>query len=121
QLLRDAASPAAGYAPLDPAASYSVATSDFQGKVAGGYKDIFAPAPVRDTGIADLRDVVRDYIKNHSPVSAQRDGRMTQGSAEPATLPRTGGASLKVGWLGVLGALFVALGWAGRRRSRVQR
>jgi 5'-nucleotidase len=128
QLLRDAASPAAGYAPLDPAASYSVATSDFQGKVAGDYKDIFAPAPVRDTGIADLRDVVRDYIKNHSPVSAQRDGRMTQGSAEPAsapaqpaTLPRTGGASLKVGWLGVLGALFVALGWAGRRRSRVQR
>lgn len=128
QLPKDAANLAAGYAPLDPAASYSVATTDFQGKVAGGYKDIFAPAPFRDTGIADLRDIVRDYIRNHSPVAAQRDGRMTQGNAEPAsapaqpaTLPRTGDASLALGWLSLLGALFVALGWAGTRRARMQR
>jgi hypothetical protein len=103
------------------AASYSVATSDFQGKVAGGYKDIFAPAPVRDTGIADLRDVVRAYIKAHSPVSAQLDGRIAHGAAAqpapvPAELPRTGGAA-PTAWAGALIALvFVALGVGLRRR-----
>jgi 5'-nucleotidase len=119
QVLKDAANPA-GYAPLDPAASYSVATSDFQGKVAGGYKDIFAPAPFRDSGIADMRDLVRAYIQAHSPVSAQLDGRIAQASAvqpnpapQPAELPRTGGAPEPPWWLSLTGLLLLALGWAG--------
>src|SRR3954468_18678813 len=82
QLLKDAANPAAGYSTLDRAASYTVATTDFQGKFAGGYKDLFANASFRDTGIADIRDVVRDYIKAHSPVSAALDGRIA--NAAPA-------------------------------------
>ncbi len=123
QVLKDAANSAAGYAPLDSAASYSVATSDFQGKVAGGYKDIFAPAPFRDSGIADMRDLVRAYIKAHSPVTAQLDGRIAHAGAEqpnpapqPAELPRTDGGSWA--WAGALIAvLLVALGLGLRRRS----
>jgi 5'-nucleotidase len=127
QLLKDGANPAAGYAPLDPAASYSVATTDFQGKVAGGYKDIFAPAPFRDSGIADLRDLVRAYIKDHSPVGARLDGRMTDSGAAqptaqapvPAELPRTGGAGAPLSALGLLGLLLLALGMLGALRAKV--
>lgn len=127
QVLKDGANLAAGYAPLDPAASYSVATSDFQGKVAGGYKDIFAPAPFRDSGIADMRDLVRAYIRAHSPVGAQLDGRIAQAGPEqaaqapqPAALPRTGGSAGPPWWLAVVGLLLLALGWAGTRARRLR-
>jgi 5'-nucleotidase len=127
QVLKDGSNPAAGYAALDPAASYSVATSDFQGKVAGGYKEIFAPAPFRDSGIADMRDLVRAYIQAHSPVSVQLDGRIAQAGAgqpnaapQPAQLPRTGGTAWA--WLaGLIAALLVALGLGLRRRGRAHR
>ena len=122
QILKDQANVAAGYAALDPAATYSVATSDFQGKVAGGYKDIFAPASYRDTGIADIRDVVREYIKANSPVSAQLDGRISSGPTAPAPaqgpaqLPRTGGELPAAAALALVGGLLLALGWAAQRR-----
>jgi 5'-nucleotidase len=126
QILRDPANPGAGFAALDPAASYSVATSDFQGKVAGGYKDIFAPASVRDTGIADIRDEVRAYIAAHSPVSAQLDGRISNAPAaappsaqpeQPAQLPRTGGAQ-PAPLAALCGLLLLAAGLTVRRRAR---
>jgi 5'-nucleotidase / UDP-sugar diphosphatase len=123
QILKDPSNPSAGYAPLDPAASYSVATSDFQGKVAGGYKDIFAQASFRDTGIADLRDEVRAYIKANSPVSARLDGRMSGAAAQPAPaqqpaqLPKTGGAPATALLVALLGGLLLALGLGARRRS----
>jgi 5'-nucleotidase len=87
QLLVDPANPAAGYAPLDPAATYQVATTDFQGLIAAGYSPIFARAgePVR-TGI-DVRDQVRAYIQANSPVSAQLDGRITDGPPVAAPAP----------------------------------
>ncbi|HEU5090629.1 MAG TPA: 5'-nucleotidase, partial [Roseiflexaceae bacterium] len=122
QVLKDGANPAAGYAALAPDATYSVATSDFQGKVAGGYNEIFAPAPFRDSGITDMRDLVRAYIRAHSPVSAQLDGRIAQASAEqanpvPAELPRTAGESLPLWWLSVA-ALLLTLGWASVRAAQ---
>lgn len=122
QLLRDPAGPSAGYAPLDPAATYEVATSDFQGKVAGGYKEIFAPAAVRDSGISDIRDLVRAYIKANSPVSAKLDGRISAATAapapQPAALPRTGGSALAWPWLALIVALgLLVLGGHARRRS----
>jgi 5'-nucleotidase len=122
QLLRDPANPAAGFAPLDPAAIYQVATSDFQGKVAGGYKEIFAGAPSRDSGISDIRDVVRAYIQANSPVSAKLDGRISTGSAAPAPvpaeLPRTGEPAAPI-WpaLAVLALALLALGRRARRAS----
>jgi 5'-nucleotidase / UDP-sugar diphosphatase len=127
QILKDPANPAAGYGPLDPAAQYSVATSDFQGKLAGGYKDIFAPASFRDAGIADIRDVVRAYIRSNSPITAQLDGRISSGAAQPAPanqpaqLPRTGGNDAN-SWLVVLAAVgLLALGLGVRRARGVDR
>jgi 5'-nucleotidase / UDP-sugar diphosphatase len=123
QILKDPANVAAGYAPLDPAATYSVATSDFQGKLAGGYKDIFAPASVRDTGIADIRDEVRAYIRANSPVSARLDGRISSAAAPsapapaPAQLPRTSGELPASVVLALIGGLLLAIGWGARRRS----
>ncbi|HEY3231052.1 MAG TPA: 5'-nucleotidase C-terminal domain-containing protein [Roseiflexaceae bacterium] len=122
QILKDPTNPSAGYVPLDPAASYSVATSDFQGKVAGGYKDIFAQAGFRDTGIADIRDEVRAYIKANSPVSARLDGRMSSAAQpapaqQPAQLPKTGGAPATALFVALLGGLLLALGLGARRRS----
>jgi len=125
QILKDAANPAAGYAPLDPNGEYTVATSDFQGKVAGGYSSIFASASYRETGITDIRDTLRAYIRDHSPVSAQLDGRITTGEAQPAPsaplpaeLPRTSGAS-ETAWVWAVAALMVfALGFGIRRLAR---
>jgi 5'-nucleotidase len=123
QILTDPANHAAGYTALDPAATYSVATSDFQGKVAGGYKDIFAPASVRDPGIADIRDNVRAYIKANSPVSARLDGRISSGATapspaeQPAQLPRTGGELPVATAIALIGGLLLALGWGARRKA----
>src|SRR5439155_2035342 len=78
QVGKDPANPAAGYLPLDPAATYAVATTDFQGLVAGGYKEIFAQATYRDTGL-EVRDQVRSFIQAHSPVTARLDGRIATG------------------------------------------
>ncbi|MEP7191219.1 MAG: hypothetical protein ABI901_18665, partial [Roseiflexaceae bacterium] len=123
QLLKDAANPAAGYSPLDRAATYTVATTDFQGKLAAGYKDIFAAASFRDTGIADIRDLLRDQIKAHSPISAALDGRITSGApsalaATPAQLPNTGGSTWPECVTMLLGIGLLALGWQVRRRVR---
>jgi len=76
QILKDPANPATGYSPLDPLATYKVATTDFQGLVAGGYKEIFAQAMYRDTGL-EVRDQVRRFIQVNSPVTARLDGRIT--------------------------------------------
>ena len=75
QVLKDPANSAAGYLPLDPTATYTVATTDFQGLVAGGYKELFAQATYRDTGL-EVRDQVRSFFQARSPVTAQLDGRI---------------------------------------------
>jgi 5'-nucleotidase len=125
QLLRDAANPAAGYAPLDRAATYTVATTDFQGKLAAGYKDIFAAASFRDTGIADIRDLLRADIKAHSPISAALDGRITNGAptapaTTPAQLPNTGADSWPALAASLLAGCLIVLGWQVRRRVRTR-
>ena len=121
QLLRDPANPTAGFAPLDPDATYQVATSDFQGKVAGGYKEIFAGAPSRESGISDIRDVVRAYIQANSPVSAKLDGRISTATAAPVPieLPRTSAPANVPLWpaLVVLALGLLALGRRARRAS----
>jgi len=79
QILKDPMNPEAGYSPLDPAETYRVATLAFQGLVAGGYKEIFAKALYRDTGL-DVWDQVRSFIQTHSPVMARLDGRISAGT-----------------------------------------
>lgn len=120
QLLDNPADSAAAYSPLDPAKTYQVATSNYQGLFAGGYKDIFAPAPYTETGL-DVWDEVRKFIQANSPVTAQLDGRIITGpSAEqaPTTLPASGGRrdGAAPQSLPFIGALLIVLGLLTRRR-----
>jgi 5'-nucleotidase len=77
QILKDAANESAGFEPLNAAKTYHVATTDFQAKIAAGYKEIFAKSTnVRDTGLV-VNDAMIDLIKRTSPVTAKLDGRVT--------------------------------------------
>ena len=83
QILQDPGDPGAGFVPLQPAETYFVATTDFQGLTAPGYAEIFARggSPLK-TGL-DLRNVVGQYIRSHSPVDASLDGRIFEGHSTP--------------------------------------
>jgi 5'-nucleotidase len=117
ELLSNPLDPSAGYGPLDPAATYKVATNNYQGLYAGGYKDIFEPASYVDTGI-DVRDEVRKLFQEGSPVSSQLGGRITVSLApEPATLPESGGALPDARAIVLLGVLMAALGLSKRRQA----
>ncbi len=117
QILDNPTDASSGYSALDPGSTYQVATSDFQGLYAGGYKDIFAPAAYTETGL-DLWDEVRSFIQAHSPVSAQLDGRIVAGaSAEtPTSLPVSGGAAEALYVLPAVGLVLVITGVLIRRR-----
>lgn len=122
QLLKDPTNLGAGYAPLDANATYQVATSDFQGLVAGGYKDIFAQATYVDTAI-DVRDIVRSAIQSRSPVTAALDGRISQGApaeapAAPIQLPNTSKTPAPPFALPVFALFLLGLGLLMIRRAR---
>jgi hypothetical protein len=93
-----------------------VATSNFQGLFAGGYSDIFAPAPYAETGL-DVWDEVRTFIRIQSPVSAQLDGRIVTGSPVAQTLPVSGGSGAAPWALSLGGVLLIVLGVLARRRA----
>jgi 5'-nucleotidase/UDP-sugar diphosphatase len=114
QTLADPANPAAGYSSLDPTATYQVATSDFVGLYAGGYKDIFGQATYTDTGL-EIREEIRQYLRANSPVTAQLDGRITVGAAAPAELPVSGGTTPVPWTIPTLGFCLIVLGLAARR------
>jgi 5'-nucleotidase len=121
QILNDPADVSAGYGPLDPTQTYQVATSNFQGLFAGGYKDIFAQASYTETGL-DVWDEVRKFIQTHSPINAQLDGRIVTGLPAdqiPAILPVSGDSSVSLWSLPVVGVLLVVLGLLTRRRINV--
>lgn len=75
QILNDPVDLSGGFSSLNADKIYQVATSNFQGLYAGGYKAIFAQASYVETGL-DVWDVVRQYIQANSPVSADLDGRI---------------------------------------------
>lgn len=116
QILNNPADLAAGYSSLDPAQTYQVATSNFQGLFAGGYKDIFAPAPYTETDL-DVWDEVRKYIQAHSPVSAQLDGRIVTGPPVDQPLPVSGGSGAAPWALPFIGVLLIVLGLLARRKA----
>jgi 5'-nucleotidase len=116
QILADPANPAAGYGSLEPTATYQVATSNFVGLYAGGYKDIFGQATYTDTGL-EIREEIRQYLQANSPVAAQLDGRITVGAAAPAELPASGGTR-PIPWaVPTLGFCLIVLGLAARRNA----
>jgi 5'-nucleotidase/UDP-sugar diphosphatase len=65
------------HGPLDKGKTYRVATTDFLARVAPGYRDLLAGLTPKATGLR-VRDEVRKYIASHSPVSARRDGRISE-------------------------------------------
>ena len=60
---------------LNPEATYLVATTNYQGLFAPGYKDLFAGLTYKDTGL-DVQKIVKEYMQNNSPISAKLDGRI---------------------------------------------
>ena len=61
---------------LDPAATYLVATTDFQARIAPGYSDLFRQAAsVTDTGII-VNDLMMQTLRTADSVSATLDGRV---------------------------------------------
>ena len=64
------------FVPLDPAATYLVATTDFQARIAPGYNDLFKQAAsVTETGIV-VNDLMMQTLRTASPVGAALDGRV---------------------------------------------
>lgn len=130
EVLADPANPAAGFVPLDPNATYQVATSDFQARVAAGYSELFTRAGAGvDTGL-EVREQVRAYIRANSPVSAALDGRIRSEAVPvvppapevpaapvPATLPNTAGGVLPWLALASIGLLSSLFGLRLRRRG----
>ena len=73
----DIAQTGGGWAPVDPAASYRVATNNFMLTGGDGYAAFAAGSNKVDTGYI-MADVVNDYFLNNSPVSKATDGRIVQ-------------------------------------------
>ncbi|HZO30471.1 MAG TPA: 5'-nucleotidase C-terminal domain-containing protein [Chloroflexota bacterium] len=64
------------FEPLDLSATYLVATTDFQARIAAGYSDLFKQAAsVTDTGIV-VNDLMMDTLRTSDAVSAALDGRV---------------------------------------------
>jgi 5''-nucleotidase/2'',3''-cyclic phosphodiesterase and related esterases len=74
-----------GFAPIDPAKVYNVATNNFMRAGGDGYS-IFSSAGLNayDYG-PGLETVVADYIAAHSPYEPYTDGRITEVSAAAST------------------------------------
>ncbi len=91
QVLNDPANANSGYAPLDPAKTYKVGTTNFQALIAGGYKDLFAQAAnVVDTK-RDVGTLLIETIQAQGTIRAALDGRMSGGVSPVAPgMPTTG-------------------------------
>lgn len=74
QVLRDPADPSRGHAPLDPAGSYLVATTDYQAWFVDGYKELFARASDGRKTDLDAHAVLLAALKA-GPITARLDGR----------------------------------------------
>jgi hypothetical protein len=125
QVLNDPANTNSGYAPLDPAKTYKVGTTNFQALIAGGYKDLFAKAAnVVDTK-RDVSTILTDKIQAQGTITAALDGRMGTAVAAPPVvapgMPTTGTAESTGLWGLLVLALSLITGGAllARRRARV--
>jgi 5'-nucleotidase/UDP-sugar diphosphatase len=83
------------YGPLDPKATYKVATNDFNRRGGDDYT-MFAEKAINPYDFGPTLDkVVADYIAAHSPIAQAVEGRVVKSeAAAPAALPITGGVPL---------------------------
>ncbi len=141
QVLADPASESAGYLPLDASKTYKIGTTDFQAKIAPGYKDLFAKVTNLTDTKRDIGTLLTDTIQKGVPITAKLDGRMSNsvpaggapaagygGGHSHASLSSAYGPTSdgEIPWLliillGTLEVAAVSLGmitWQRRRRAR---
>ncbi len=82
-IVRQAADGSCTGTPVDPAASYSVASNDFLLKGGDGYPNVYSRATTRDIMDQDLAD----YVSANSPVSPSIQGRVVCADSNGATAP----------------------------------
>lgn len=70
--------PDGSFAPLDPQATYKIATNDFLRKGGDGYSVFAEKAENAYDAGANLEDVVAEYVKTFSPIQPALDGRIQQ-------------------------------------------
>jgi 5'-nucleotidase len=63
EVLKDAAAPGRGFAPLDDAAVYLVGTTDYQASFVDGYRQIFAAGQGSHVTSMDVHDTLLDALK----------------------------------------------------------
>ncbi|MCL4821671.1 MAG: bifunctional metallophosphatase/5'-nucleotidase [Vicinamibacteria bacterium] len=73
EVLADPARREAGFVPLDPTATYAVGTTDFQAKVANGYRDLFAAGSGLVVTDQDAQALLLEDLKQGA--AAALDGR----------------------------------------------
>lgn len=73
EVLADPARREAGFVPLDPAARYQVGTSDFQARLASGYRELFAANPSLVVTETDVHAVLLDDLR--AGAASALDGR----------------------------------------------
>ncbi len=118
---------AQGYSPIKPDATYRVVTNNFLLSGGDGYSVLQAGANKLDTGLIDV-DVTAEYVRTHSPISPEVQGRIIVAGAlpgaaataptTPAQLPNTGGDLTPLWLLAALGASAVGAGARIRSRAR---
>jgi 5'-nucleotidase / UDP-sugar diphosphatase len=107
-----------------------VVTNNFLLAGGDGYAVLAQGTDKYDTGFIDV-DVTADYIRAHSPVNPQVEGRITTGAGTPSTqpaqpgapgvpaqLPNTGGDLYPLWLLAAIGASAVGSGMRLRNRAR---
>jgi 5'-nucleotidase len=75
EILKDPQRSEAGYVPLDDTARYRVATTDYQGFVAAGYKEIFAAGANQARAALDVHEVLLAALAAGVP-DVRDDGRV---------------------------------------------
>jgi 5'-nucleotidase len=110
------------YSPIDPAATYKVATNDFNRNGGDDYQVFVNARNVYDFG-PSLAEAVQAYIAVNSPVAPQLEGRITQTETTPAqapqSLPESGGISMLPGLiLALFGLSLTGAGFWLRRSCR---
>ncbi|MEN9935506.1 MAG: hypothetical protein RLZZ387_2085 [Chloroflexota bacterium] len=81
-----------GFTAIDPNASYRVVVNNFIATGGDGYTVLTRGTDVLNTGFLDS-DVLAEYIRNSSPVSAQVEGRVVVSGALPGAGTSAGGAA----------------------------
>ena len=92
-----------GYTPLDLNATYRVAVNDFMSHGGDGYDMLTQGTNVYRTGVL-LSDTLMEYFQTSSPVSAETEGRIVEGSAPfPSEIPEGSTLLLVLTGFGSLG------------------